>query len=102
MLERYTRERQRGQGKKGLFNLEEGDDLDDLEEGNVLGGLTHGGRSVMDLPGDDFMLQGLDDEDDPEEKTIDRRTVQKTHFGGFQEPEEEEEVRRFCDDPCLS
>jgi nucleolar protein 14 len=90
MLERYTRERQRGQGKKGLFNLEEGDDLDDLDEGNALGGLTHGGRSVLDLPGDDFMLQGLNDPDD-EEKHIDRRTVQRTHFGGFQEPEDEEE-----------
>ena len=94
MLERYTRERQRGQGKKGLFNLEEGDDdLDDMDDGNALGGLTHGGRSVLDLPGDDFMLQGLNDPDDPEEKHIDRRTVQRNHFGGFEEkPEDEEEL----------
>ena len=94
MLERYTRERQRGQGKKGLFNLEEGDDdLDDMDEGNALGGLTHGGRSVLDLPGDDFMLQGLNDPDDPEEKHIDRRTVQRNHFGGFEEkPEDDEEL----------
>jgi nucleolar protein 14 len=94
MLERYTRERQRGQGKKGLFNLEEGDDdLDDMDDGNALGGLTHGGRSVLDLPGDDFMLQGLNDPDDPEEKHIDRRTVQRNHFGGFEEkPEDGEEL----------
>lgn len=100
MLERYTRERQRGQGKKGLFNLEEGDDVDDLEDGNVLGGLTHGGRSVLDLPGDDFMLQGLGDDEDPEDKHIDRRTVQKTHFGGFQEPEEDEEQVSHCPPDC--
>lgn len=84
MLERYTRERQRGQGKKGLFNLEEDDGLDGFDEG--LGGLTHGGRSVLDLPGDDFMMQGLGEEDE-EEKGIDRKTVDRVHFGGFEEPE---------------
>jgi nucleolar protein 14 len=83
MLERYTRERQRGQGKKGLFNLEDDDGLDGFDEG-----LTHGGRNVLDLPGDDFMMQGLGEEDD-EEKMIDRRTVNRAHFGGFEEPEEE-------------
>ena len=68
MLERYTRERQRGQGRKGIFNLEDdtADPFDDLEDGTALGGLTHGGRNVMDLPGDDFDTQGLGSEDDEE------------------------------------
>lgn len=80
MLERYTRERQRGQGKKGLFNLEDDEGLDGFDEG--LGGLTHGGRSVMDLPGDDFMMQGLGEE---EEETPLRP---HNNFGGFAEQEQ--------------
>lgn len=92
MLERYTRERQRGQGKQGLFNLDEGDELDDFGDGNMLGGLTHGGRSVLDLPGDDFVAQGLDEEDDEGIKAIDRRAVSRSHFGGFAEGEDDEEL----------
>lgn len=94
MLERYTRERQRGQGKKGLFNLDEDDTFGDEEDGFALGGLTHGGRSVMDLPGDDFDAQGLNDYDDEDDNgTIGRREVNRAHFGGFgHESEEEEEV----------
>ncbi|WVQ71682.1 hypothetical protein IAR50_001223 [Cryptococcus sp. DSM 104548] len=90
MLERYTRERQRGQGKKGLFNLEddEEDPFGGLDEGTALGGLTHGGRSVTDLPGDDFVAQGLGDDDDPDEDVakgrIDKRQVSQVHFGGFE------------------
>ncbi|TYJ55430.1 hypothetical protein B9479_003933 [Cryptococcus floricola] len=90
MLERYTRERQRGQGKKGLFNLEddEEDPFGGLDEGTALGGLTHGGRSVTDLPGDDFIAQGLGDDDDPDEDVakgrIDKRQVSQVHFGGFE------------------
>nr|XP_019002599.1 nucleolar protein 14 [Kwoniella mangroviensis CBS 8507]OCF66060.1 nucleolar protein 14 [Kwoniella mangroviensis CBS 8507] len=98
MLERYTRERQRGQGKKGLFNLEDEEDgLDGFDEGFALGGLTHGGRSVMDLPGDDFEAQGFGerDEEDEDKGRVDRRTVNKVHFGGFDgEAEEEEEPEK--------
>ncbi|WWC69462.1 uncharacterized protein I206_103402 [Kwoniella pini CBS 10737] len=96
MLERYTRERQRGQGKKGLFNIEDEDNgLDGFDEGFALGGLTHGGRSVMDLPGDDFDAQGFgenDDDDDNDKGRVDRRTVNKVHFGGFDGEEDEEEL----------
>ncbi|WVR05233.1 hypothetical protein IAU60_002245 [Kwoniella sp. DSM 27419] len=98
MLERYTRERQRGQGKKGLFNLEdEGDSLgmDLFDEGEAMGGLTHGGRNVLDLPGDDFEAQGLgerDDEDDLDKGRVDRRTVNRAHFGGFDGDADEEDL----------
>jgi nucleolar protein 14 len=92
MLERYTRERQRGQGKKGMFNLEDDDEGFDDEEG--MGGLTltHGGRSVMDLPGDDFVAQGLGDDQDEDDVNIGRRQVARTHFGGFGDDDDEEEV----------
>lgn len=97
MLERYTRERQRGQGKKGMFNLEDEDEpFGELDDGFALGGLTHGGRSVMDLPGDDFVAQGLADEDEDEEENragrIDKRVVSKVHFGGFEEAMDEDLV----------
>jgi len=100
MLERYTRERQKGQGKKGMFNIEDEDDLagfDEGDEGTALGGLTHGGRSVVDLPGDDFVAQGLggdddDDDDDEREGRIRRRDVGRGHFGGFGEDGAEEEL----------
>ncbi len=92
MLERYTRERQRGGGKKGMFNLEDEDELDPFggEDGFALGGLTHGGKNVADLKGDDFEMQGLG-EDDEERGTIDMRTVRRAHFGGFGEEEENEQ-----------
>ncbi|AFR93321.2 nucleolar protein 14 [Cryptococcus neoformans C23] len=95
MLERYTRERQRGQGKKGMFNLEDEDEpFGELDDGFALGGLTHGGRSVMDLPGDDFVAQGLADEDEDEEENragrIDKSVVSRVHFGGFEEAMEED------------
>lgn len=92
MQERYTRERQRGQGKKGMFNLEDDEqDLLGFDEGQHFGGLTHGGRNVMDLQGDDFMAQGLgdDEEDDEERGNIGRRVVDRAHFGGFDNGEEE-------------
>lgn len=94
MLERYTRERQRGQGKKGQFNLDDDDAFGDEEDGFALGGLTHGGRDVMDLPGDDFDAQGFAEYDDEDKGTIGRQQVMRTHFGGFDDEEEEhEEVR---------
>jgi nucleolar protein 14 len=101
MLERYTRERQRGQGKKGMFNLEDDTDvfggLDEGDEGTMLGGLTHGGRSVMDLPGDDFDAQGFGEDDEDEEERgekgrVDMRTVRRDHFGGFGQDQDEELV----------
>lgn len=94
MLERYTRERQRGQGKKGMFNLEDDDNLfGDDDDGFALGGLTHGGRSVMDLPGDDFVAQGFGEDDEEETNgAIDRRQVMRNHFGGFGDEEEDEEM----------
>ena len=76
-----------------MFNLEDEDDgLDGFDDGEALGGLTHGGRSVSDLPGDDFEAQGLGDDDeedeDDREGRIHRRTVGHAHFGGFEEDEE--------------
>ncbi|EIW69706.1 hypothetical protein TREMEDRAFT_20830, partial [Tremella mesenterica DSM 1558] len=94
MLERYTRERQRGQGKKGLFNLED-DDAFGLDDDEGLGGLTHGGRSVLDLPTDDFVKQGLAEEDEEGKGTVDAKTVHRVHFGGFErEGEEDGEERK--------
>jgi nucleolar protein 14 len=75
-----------------MFNLEDDEqDLLGFDEGQQLGGLTHGGRNVMDLQGDDFMAQGLgdDDEDDEERGTIGRRVVDRAHFGGFENGDEE-------------
>ncbi|WWD15917.1 hypothetical protein CI109_100341 [Kwoniella shandongensis] len=93
MLERYTRERQRGQGKKGLFNIEdEGETLDIFDDGFAMGGLTHGGRSVLDLPGDDFEAQGYGERDDDDDRgRIDKRVVSRGHFGGFNGEEEEDQ-----------
>lgn len=76
-LERFTRTREaeRARGKKGLYNLNDDEDIslgfDDDEEGGLLGSsrsftLTHGGRSVDELRGDDFDAQGLMDDDDEE------------------------------------
>ncbi|CAK9782291.1 Nop14-like protein [Cutaneotrichosporon oleaginosum] len=91
MLERYTRERQRGQGKKGMFNLEDDEGFDD-EDGFALG-LTHGGRSVMDLPGDDFEMMGMGEEDEFS-GAISRQRVAREHFGGFRDEDEEEGEER--------
>ena len=93
LQERYTRERQRGQGRKGMFNLEEdGADLFGFEdEGQALGGLTHGGRSVNELKGDDFDAQGFGEDDEDEEKgRVGMDVVRRAHFGGFEEKEAED------------
>lgn len=94
LQERYTRERQRGQGRKGMFNLEEdGADLFGFEdEGQALGGLTHGGRSVNELKGDDFVAQGLGEDDEDEERgRVGMDQVRRAHFGGFEQGDEEED-----------
>ncbi|KAI0322492.1 Nop14-like protein [Amylostereum chailletii] len=77
MLERFTREKQRA-SKGAAFNLEEEDEL------------THYGQSISKF--DDFDNSGLvlDDEDDPKGQ-IDGSTVQRAHFGGFDDDEEDED-----------
>ncbi|TXT06079.1 hypothetical protein VHUM_03552 [Vanrija humicola] len=96
MLERYTRERQKGQGKKGAFNLEDDDDAFgvDGDDGWALGGLTHGGRDVDDLPGDDFDAQGFAEYDDEDTGAISRRQVHREHFGGFEDNGDDEDEER--------
>ncbi|OSD04573.1 Nop14-like protein [Trametes coccinea BRFM310] len=83
MLERFTRERQRA--SKGVaFNLEDEDEL------------THYGQSLSKLDDFDNVGLGLDD-DDEDEGQMDRRTVERSHFGGFgdeDEGEDEEEPAR--------
>lgn len=96
MLERFTRERQRT--SRGVdFNLEEEDEL------------THYGKSLSALD-DDFDGTGLALDDDDERGVltptihapfnvfsplypgqIDADTVDKTHFGGFDDDEENAE-----------
>jgi nucleolar protein 14 len=98
MLQRFTTERQRA-AKSSLFNLDDEDEL------------THYGQSLSKLDDFDDAGVGLDDDDDDEGwcwKTvnfhdskfslgaIDADTVKATHFGGFDEEEEEgddDEVR---------
>ncbi|KAJ9121125.1 hypothetical protein QFC24_004798 [Naganishia onofrii] len=81
-LERFTRareiERNAGgkPGRKAIFNLNDDEDGiggglgfgDDDLGGGQLGAvkLTHGGREINDLRGDDFSMQGLMDDDDDE------------------------------------
>ncbi|KZT05576.1 Nop14-like protein [Laetiporus sulphureus 93-53] len=76
MLERFTREHQRA-SKSSAFNLEDEDEL------------THYGQNLSKL--DDFDNMGLVLDDDEDEGQIDRQTVQKAHFGGFEEEEAEED-----------
>jgi nucleolar protein 14 len=105
MLERYTRERElqrlggsgTGGNKKSLFNLEDDEAFGETDGGNLGLSLTHGGRDVGDLEGDDFermgMAAGLFDGEDPEEKwkgAIDERTVRRSHFGGFDDDKEDD------------
>ncbi len=127
-LERFTRQQEAerrsggvggiaGPSKKARFNLQDdddalgfGDDGDD-DDGNHLGAtLTHGGRSIDELRGDDFAAQGLGDDEDEDTRRrgeevpggIDGGTVKRSHFGGFgEEGEDEDEVGRqtrcdFC------
>ncbi|KAE9397779.1 Nop14-like protein [Gymnopus androsaceus JB14] len=74
MLERFTKERQRA--SKGVaFNLEDEDEL------------THYGQSLSKL--DDFDDIGLEDDDD-EIGRINEDIVKHTHFGGFDDDDEED------------
>lgn len=93
MLERFTRERQRA-SKGDAFNLDDEDEL------------THYGQSLSKLDDFDNVGLGLDDEEEDEGTVIytplysrlnglsllgqiDRRTVEKSHFGGFGDDEDE-------------
>ncbi|KAI0722728.1 Nop14-like protein [Earliella scabrosa] len=77
MLERFTRERQRTT-KGAAFNLEDEDEL------------THYGQSLSKL--DDFDNVGLGLDDDEEDGgQMDKRTVEKSHFGGFGDEDDDEE-----------
>lgn len=79
MLERFTRERQRS-SKGAAFNLDDEDEL------------THYGQSLSKLDDFDNVGLGLDDEEEEGGAgQIDSRTVQRSHFGGFEEDEEEDE-----------
>ncbi|KAF8897899.1 nucleolar protein 14 [Infundibulicybe gibba] len=80
MLERFTKERQRA-SKGAAFNLEDEDEL------------THYGQSLSKL--DDFDNVGLGLEDDDEDAAsgqIEKEIVKRTHFGGFGEDGDDDEV----------
>lgn len=109
MLERFTRERQRA-SKGTAFNLDDDDEL------------THFGQSLSKL--DDFDNVGLGLEDEEEQQglsdticpsrlltlcsgQISGEIVKNTHFGGFQDDNEDEETQvRSCIPPvrnsCLT
>ncbi|KAL5508166.1 NOP14 [Sanghuangporus vaninii] len=75
MLERFTKVRQRA-AKGVAFNLEDEDDL------------THYGQSLSKM--DDFVDAGLGLDDDGDEEfdgKIDKDTVKRVHFGGFEDEE---------------
>lgn len=80
MLERFKREKQKKTRNSSLFNLE-----DDAEEE-----LTHFGQSLAEMDTfDDPII--TDDEED--KGVIDKDTVHKSHFGGF-EPKNSEDPNR--------
>ncbi|KAK7033565.1 nucleolar complex protein 14 [Paramarasmius palmivorus] len=77
MLERFTRERQRA-ARGSAFNLE------DEEE------LTHYGQSLADIDDFDNTGLGLDDDNEEDEGSgqIEKDIVKHTHFGGFDDDEQ--------------
>lgn len=101
MLERFTKERQRA-SRSSAFNLEDEDEL------------THYGQSLSAL--DDFDGTGLALEDEEEDRgmyigsgqrlqqrlknvvigQIDAQTVQKDHFGGFEDEDEDAGQDEVC------
>ncbi|PCH40939.1 Nop14-like protein [Wolfiporia cocos MD-104 SS10] len=78
MIERFKREHQRA-SKGDVFNLEDEDEL------------THYGQSLSNLDGFDDVGLGLDEDEDEDGGQIDKQTVQKSHFGGFDEDDEGDE-----------
>ena len=121
-LERFTRARdaERGSGgragKKSVFNLNDdesaglgfGDDDGELHLGSKNAGftLTHGGRTIDELKGDDFAAQGLGDDDDGElddDFGINREVegeeregdaTRRNNFGGFGDDAGDDDVSR--------
>ena len=98
MLERFTRERQRA-SRGTAFNLDDDDEL------------THFGQSLSKLDDFDNVGLGLEDEEDqgssdticpsrlltPYSGQISGEIVKNTHFGGFQDDNEDEETQvRSC------
>ncbi|KAI8065864.1 nucleolar protein 14 [Gongronella butleri] len=80
MLERFTRERQRSaRSAPSMFNLDDED-----EDVN----LTHYGQSLADM--DDFDDTGLGVSDDEDAGQLDKSVVDKMHFGGFGDEENDE------------
>ena len=87
---------------------------DDADEGSRIGSaklgftLTHGGRSIDELKGDDFVAQGLGDDDDDEddleddfginrtvegeEGAVERDPTRRNNFGGFGDDAGDEDV----------
>lgn len=89
MLERFTREKQRA-SKGAAFNLDDEDDL------------THYGQSLSKLDDFDNVGLGLDDEDEEDAAgNIDSRTVQRSHFGGFEDDDEDNEEGQVRACPCF-
>ncbi len=87
MLERFTRERQRA-SRGDAFNLE------DEEE------LTHYGQNLSKFDDFDNVGFGLDDEEE-DGGQIDRMTVQKSHFGGFDdEAADDDDEGQVCTASC--
>lgn len=83
MLERFTREHQRA-SKGSAFNLEDEDDL------------THYGQSLSKLDDFDNVGLGLDEDEEEDGGQIDRLTVQKSHFGGFEDNEGDDDEDEVC------
>ncbi|KAJ3103998.1 nucleolar complex protein 14 [Physocladia obscura] len=75
MMERFMKEKTRSSRNSSLFNLEEED-------------LTHLGQSISGM--DDYTLEsGLERVEDDDEGNIDKSTVKFSHFGGFEDDNEE-------------
>ncbi|CAG8803002.1 19746_t:CDS:2, partial [Gigaspora rosea] len=73
MLERFAREKKQRHSKSSLFNLEDDD-------------LTHYGQSLALI--DDFDEPDLSLNEEEDAGIIDHDTVDKGHFGGFEEDEQ--------------
>ncbi|KAJ3414203.1 nucleolar complex protein 14 [Chytridiales sp. JEL 0842] len=76
MMERFMKEKLKGGDRGALFNLED-DDFD----------LTHKGQSLSGM--DEFDEDGLGDSDS-DNGMIDKETVRRAHFGGFEDENPED------------
>ncbi|KAK0542379.1 nucleolar complex protein 14 [Tilletia horrida] len=81
MLERFTKEKQRRSARNSsAFNLNDGED--DFQ-------LTHYGQSLSGLDDLDDIPLDDDDEEGGLSGNIDKNTTSRSHFGGFQEKEQD-------------